>query len=114
MVVMAHAARGKMVALPWTFNLFTGRESIQQMGFSDASWGKTTHSYAKSACTLSRVKFGTIVQEAQVFVKPTHTHSRTTSAAETINIDEDDVRACLVNHSNLDEECKLFSFFSST
>jgi hypothetical protein len=84
------------------------------MGFSDASWGKATCSYAKSAYTLSRVKFDVIVQEAQVFVKPTCTHNRTTDAAETINIDKDDECACLVDNSNLDEECKLFSFFSST
>ena len=87
---------------------------MRQTGFSDASWGKATCSYAKSACALSRVKFDMIVREAQVFVKTTRTRNRTTDAAETINIDEDDERACLVDNSDSDEECKSFSFFSST
>jgi hypothetical protein len=67
---MARVARGKTVPLPRILNLSTGRESMRQTGFSDAAWGNTTRSYAKSAHALPRAKFEAIVKAAQVYMKP--------------------------------------------
>jgi hypothetical protein len=53
-VAMAQAARGKMITLPQTLNLSTGKDSTHQMGFSDTAWGKATPSYAKSVSVLSK------------------------------------------------------------
>lgn len=57
-------------------------------------------------CSLTNTKFAAITQEAQEFVKPTWAHNKTTEATETINIDDDDERACLVDNSDSDMECK--------
>jgi hypothetical protein len=69
-VAMARASRGKTVALPRTFNPSTGKVSLRQTGFNDAAWGRATRSYAKSARSLSNVKFNAITQAAQPFVLP--------------------------------------------
>ena len=69
--VMAHAAKGKMVTLPRTKNLSTGKESMHQTGFSDASWGFASHAFAKSACRLNDDKFGCLMNDTQAFVKCT-------------------------------------------
>jgi hypothetical protein len=109
-IEMARAAKGKTVTLPRTVNLSSGKESMRQMGFSDAAWGNASHSYATSARSLAKVKFDVIVKEAQEFVKPTRARNRTTDATETINVDEDDEQACLLDNSDSESECK--SFFS--
>jgi hypothetical protein len=101
---MARAARGRTITLPKTLNFSTGKDSMRQTGFSDASWGKVTRNYVKSARTLDRVKFDVIIREAQEFVKPTRTRNKTTDATEVIDVDEDDERACLVDNS--DSDCK--------
>jgi hypothetical protein len=36
---MVHAAKGKAVSLPKTFNLSTSKGSMHQTGFSDIAWG---------------------------------------------------------------------------
>ena len=89
-VTMVHAAKGKMVSLHKTFNLSTGKESMCQNGFSYVAWGKATHSYAKSACALTKVKFNGIVQLAQEFMKPNHGCDKSLQALEVICIDSDD------------------------
>jgi hypothetical protein len=67
-----------------------------------------THGHAKSTHTLTKVKFNTIVEEAQKFVKQTCGCGKSTQLTEVINVDQDDEWACLID--NLDsepEECKL-------
>jgi hypothetical protein len=108
MIKMAHAAKGKTVTLPRTVNLSSSKESMRQTGFSDAAWGNASRSYTTSACSLAKVKFDVIVKEAQEFVKPTRARNRTTDATETINVDEDDERACLLDNSDSESECKSF------
>ncbi|KIM91584.1 hypothetical protein PILCRDRAFT_738 [Piloderma croceum F 1598] len=103
-VEMAHAARGRTITHPRTLNFSTNKDSMRQMGFSDASWGKATHNYAKLAHKLTKAKFNVIVKEAQEFMKPTWTRNKTTDAMEVINVDEDDEWAFLVDNS--DSDCK--------
>ena len=106
-IEMIHAAKGKTVTLPRTVNLSSGKESMHQTGFSNATWGNASHSYATSACSIITVKFDVIVKEAQEFVKPTRACNKTTNATETININ-DDKWACLLNNSDSESECKSF------
>jgi len=101
---MARAARGRTITLPRTLNFSTGKDSMRQTGFSDASWGKATRNYTKSARKLTKAKFDVIVKEAQEFVKPTQTRNKTTDTTEVIDVDEDDERAFLVDNS--DSDCK--------
>ncbi|KAI9463520.1 hypothetical protein BJY52DRAFT_1221525 [Lactarius psammicola] len=100
-IEMARAARGKSVALPRTLNLSTGKDSTYQTGFSEAAWGKATCGYAKSACSLTKVKFDQVISDAQEFVKHTRTRSKTVKGEEAANNDNDndDVRGCLTDHS---------------
>jgi hypothetical protein len=105
-VAMVRASKGKTPTLPQTLDLSSGKESMCQTGFSDATWGKATCSYATSAHSLTNIKFAAITQEAQEFVKPTRARNKTTEAMETINIDDDDEHACLVDNSDSDMECK--------
>lgn len=111
MIAMAQAAKGKTISLPRTLNFSTGKEFMQQTGFSDTAWGKASRAYAKSARALSKAKFAAIIEEARVFVKPTRARNRTTDATEIIDVDEDE-RGCLIDNSDSDEleECKLSSF----
>ena len=111
---MVRASKGKMPALPRILNPTSGKESVRQTGFSDATWGKATRGYAISAHSLTNIKFDAIVQEAQEFMKPTRTRNRTTEASTTdiININEDDEHAFLVDNSDSDiSECKSFFLF---
>ena len=97
MVAMVRAANGKTVSLLKTFNPSTGKGSMCQTSFSDISWGKASRSYAKSARSLTKVKFNGIVELAQEFVKPTRGRGRSTQSTEVIDIDSDDERGCLVD-----------------
>ena len=107
-VAMAHASKGKMVTLPRTLNLSTGKDSMCQTGFSDMAWGKATRCYATSVRSLANTKFDAIIQEAREFMKPIQSRGKTTKPTEIINIDDcDDERACLIDNSGSDEECKL-------
>jgi hypothetical protein len=120
MVAMAQAARGKTIALPWMLNLSTSKDSTCQTGFSDTAWGKATQSYAKLASVLSQKKFDTIVKDAQKYVKPVCACNRggtATGTTETNAVDEDDVRAHLVDSEDLNSDtnsgldanaCKFF------
>ena len=109
-VTMVHAAKDKMVSLPKTFNLSTGKESMCQTSFSDVAWGKATRSFAKSACALTKVKFDGIVQLAQEFMKPNRGRGKSSQAPEVIRIDSDDERGCLVDRSDSEgEQCKSLS-----
>lgn len=103
-VEMARASKGKTMPLPRTVNHSTGKESARQTGFSDASWGKASRAYAKSARSLEVVKFDTIVKEATAFLKPVRSRNKTTNAIEVINIDDDgdDERAHLVDNDESD------------
>ena len=102
-IAMARAAKGKTVTLPKTMNHTTGKESMRQTGFSDAAWGKVSCSYAKSACGLGKDKFGSVIRDAQGFVKPTRARNRTTDAAE---VEEEDERGCLIDYSSSDSDCE--------
>ena len=102
-VAMAHAGKGKSVALPRTVNPSSGKESMRHTGFSDAAWGKATRGYATSIRSLTNAKFDVIVKEAQPFTKPTRAHNRVSDATEVIDVDADNERACLVdNDSDVD------------
>jgi hypothetical protein len=103
-VKMAHAARDRTITLLRTLNLSTGKDSMCQMGFSDASWGKVTCNYAKSAHSLTKAKFNVIIKEAQEFVKPTWAWNKTIDTTEMIDVDEDNEQAYLVDNS--DSDCK--------
>ena len=106
-VAMARASKGKTITLPRTLNLSTGKESMRQTGFSDVAWGKATRGYATSARSLANAKFDAIIREAQEFMKPIRARNRTTEPTEIIDIDDDDdKRACLVDNSDTDVECK--------
>lgn len=114
-VAMARASKGKMVTLPRTLNLSTGKDSMHQTGFSDTAWGKATRCYATSARSLANTKFDAIIREAREFMKPIRSRGKTTEPTEIINVDDcDDERACLVDNSGSDEECKLSLFSSVT
>jgi hypothetical protein len=96
---VVHAAKGKTLNLPKTMNLAINKEPTRQTGFSDASWGKATRDYAKSAARLlSTAKFNAIIKEAKGFVKPVHGCKMTQT--ETIDVDEDDEWACLACNSD--------------
>ena len=98
-------------------------QTYGQTSFSDAIWGKATHSYAKSASSFTNTQFGAIVQDAQPFMNPKSTHSKT-EAKEVIEInnnndneqgnlvdnddDEDDDDKDKDNEDNNDKDCKLF------
>jgi hypothetical protein len=99
-VAMARASKGKSVTVPRTRNLSTGKDSMRQTGFSDATWGKVTRSYATSAHALDKAKFDAILQEAQVFMKPIQRsrNKMNTTNTTAISIDDDE-RACLVDNS---------------
>ena len=75
-----------------------------QTGFSDIAWGKATHSYTTSICSLTIKKFEAIVTGAQAFAKPTHTHGRTSDPTEVIDVDVDNEQACLVDNSDSEPE----------
>ena len=96
--------KNKLIPLPLTLNLSTGKELTRQTGFRDAAWGKVTHGYISSICTLSDAKFVAIVTAAQPFMKQTCTHNRKSGTMEIINVDADSERACLVDNSDLDSE----------
>ncbi|KAH9000052.1 hypothetical protein EDB92DRAFT_1939740 [Lactarius akahatsu] len=89
-----HAARGKTLTLPKTLNYSTGKDSTRQTGFSDATWGKVTRNYTKSARLLTKAKFDVIIKEAQVFMKPTWTRTKMAKAGssrEVIDVDDYDI-----------------------
>ncbi|KAH9033496.1 hypothetical protein EDB85DRAFT_1890184 [Lactarius pseudohatsudake] len=74
-------------------------------GFSDAIWGKATWNYTKSAHSLTKAKFDVIIKEARVFMKPTRTWTKMAKAGssrEVIDVDDYDIRACLVANSDSD------------
>jgi hypothetical protein len=106
---MAHASKEKMITLFQTLNHSTGKESMQQTGFSNTAWGKATCGYAKLACMLANTKFEAIIKDAQEFIKLIHACNK--DHTEVINIDNnnDDKRACLVDNSSSDTEYMSFS-----
>ena len=101
-IEMAHGSKGKTIPLPRTVNRSTGKESTRQTGFSDIAWGKATRGYAKSARSLTDVKFNAIVQDAKEFLRPIQSRNKTTEAMEIITIDDDDddERAHLVDNES--------------
>jgi hypothetical protein len=109
---MARASKGKMVTLPRTLNHSTGKESMQQTGFSDTTWGKATCGYTKSARALANTKFEAIIKDAQEFMKPIRARNRDPKEVIDINDDNDDnERGCLVDNSDSEAECMWFSSF---
>lgn len=110
---MHRLARGKTIPpLPQTFNIEITNAPARQTVFSDTTWGKATRSYATSARSLTNMKFEAIFQAAQQFIilnaKRDRSRQRAIEDIEVIDIDDDDEWACLVDHSDNDEECKLF------
>ena len=108
-IAMAHAAKGNMVTLPRTINYSTGKNSMHQTGFSDATWGDISCSYTQSACGLGDKKFSSIIDDAQVFMKRTCAHNMTTDGTEANNLEEDEW-ACL---SSSKSGCESIHFTSS-
>jgi hypothetical protein len=108
---MAHASKGKMVALPWTLNHFTGKESMWHTSFSNTAWGKATCGYAKLAHMLVNTKFEAIVKDLQEFMKLIHAHNRDPTEVIDIDNNDDNERACLVDNSSSEAECIWFSSF---
>ena len=125
-VAVARAARGRTIILPRSLNHSTGKISTRLTGFNGATWGKASQNYAMLARKLSKTELNVIIKEAGVFVKPTRAELNdiieearmfvkskracdSTNAVETI-----DERACLVDDSDSDEECKLSFLFHSS
>ena len=98
-----------MVTLPRTINYSTGKNSMHQTGFSDATWGNISCSYTQSACGLGDKKFSSIIDDAQVFMKRTCAHNMTTDGTEANNLEEDEW-ACL---SSSKSGCESIHFTSS-
>ncbi|KAM6497209.1 hypothetical protein JOM56_007682 [Amanita muscaria] len=97
-IQVARASKGKPISIPRTANLSSGKESMRQTGFSEVAWGKATRGYAKSAASLTKLKFDFIVQDAEESMKPIRARNKTTA---TISIDDDDdERAHLVDNSD--------------
>jgi hypothetical protein len=109
-VAMAHSSKGKAVTLPRTINVSSGKESTRQTGFSDVVWGRVTRGYATSIRSLTNAKLDAIVAAAQVFVKPTRAHNKTSGSTEVIDVDADNERACLVDNS--DSDCNVLQNIS--
>ncbi|KAF8256884.1 hypothetical protein EI94DRAFT_1710014 [Lactarius quietus] len=103
-IAIARAARGKTVTFPHMLNVSTGKDSMHQMGFSDAAWGKVSRSYAKLARALSIAKFGAIVNSAQVYMKPSCFFNKSDTVPTETVVNEDDERACLINNSGSDAD----------
>ena len=110
-VAMAHGSKGKAVTLPRTLNLSTGKESMCNTGFSDASCGKATCRYTISINSLKDHKFDAIITAAQAFTKPTRAHNRASDHTEVIDIDADNEQACVVDNSDSDSDCNVFILF---
>jgi hypothetical protein len=87
---LVHVANGKTVNLPKTMNSATGKESTYQTAF----WNKATRNYAKSWRSLST---DVIIKEAKGFVGPVY--GCNTTQTESIDVDKDDERACLIDNS---------------
>jgi hypothetical protein len=111
-VAMARGSKGKAVTLPRTVNLSSGKESMRQTGFSDAAWGKVTRGYTTSIRSLANTKLDAIVSAAQLFMKPSRAHHRTSDPTEVIDVDADIERACLVDNS--DSDCNVLNSFLFT
>ena len=79
-IAIARAGRSKTITVPRTLNLLTGNEPTQQTGYSDVAWGDVTRNHAKSVRALSEAKIDAIIEDARVYVKPTHARNRTTDA----------------------------------
>lgn len=112
---MSGNAKGKTIPLPRTINPSSGKDSTQQMGFSNTAWGNSTCLYTKSACRLPRAKFDAILEDAWVYMKPIRCN-KITEDMETVDANADEC-GCLVASgseldpgSELDEECALFFF----
>ncbi len=50
----------------------TGKQSAQQSAFSEATWGKPTQSYLKSATNINDVTMEVIMDEAKEFARVTN------------------------------------------
>ena len=114
-MVQGAGGRRKTVSLPRTLNPLTGKESMQLTGFSDTAWGRESRCYTKSARALSKARFDAIIKDAQAYVRPNRAN-KAVEAKDIINIDDDDIRGCLVDGSSdsgSDKECKslLLSHF---
>ncbi|KAH9014523.1 hypothetical protein EDB85DRAFT_1899174 [Lactarius pseudohatsudake] len=98
-ITVACVIKGKTVTFPQTPNLLSGKCSTHRTDFSEATWGKNTCAYATLAWSLTKVKFKVIIQDAQQFMKPAHSHKKTTT--EAMNVDRDDnEHANLVDNSD--------------
>jgi len=80
-------------------------KKAHRTAFSDTAWGNTTRHYATSARELSKAKFDDIIQGAKEYVVPKSNGARKmmTGADEVIEIDNNDVQACLVSKDDDDD-----------
>jgi hypothetical protein len=101
--------RGKVVQvnLPKTFNRASGKETTRPTDFSDATWGKATRDYAQAASKLPDVKFHAIVNGAKEFMKPVRGR-KATQVTDAMDVDEDNARAMLVDHSDVESDNCMF------
>jgi len=106
-ISLARANKSKTISFPCTVNFATGRDSLRHTEFNDVAWGKATHSYATSARSLTNIKFDAIIQDAQEFMKPIRTRTKTTDVADIIEIDDDDDEWALLvdNFDESDSYC---------
>jgi len=78
---------------PQTFNIESTNAPACQTVFSNTTWGKATHSYATSACSLMTMKFEAILQVVQWFIilnaKQDCSHQRAIEDIKVIDIDDD-------------------------
>ena len=84
---LIRASKGKTLPLPRTINLSSGKKSTRQTGFNDTAWGKETRGYTISARSLSAVKFDTIIQDAQKFMRLGRSRGNATTTTEPTVID---------------------------
>jgi hypothetical protein len=97
-IEVARASKGKAsIPLPRLVNQATGKESMRQTGFNDATWGRNTRAYAQTASSLSHAKFTKIIDGAMQYIagKGNRARSKGSDAMEVIDVEEDNIRACL-------------------
>ena len=107
-VEMIHAAKGRNVTLPKTFNHSTGKISNRQTGFNDITWGETTRKYVRSiskAYKKKPEKFDEIITCAKEFSKKSHRADVGAGGADdNATEEEDDLDEELVDISSSEED----------
>ena len=85
---------------------------MRQTGFNDTAWGKETRAYTISARSLSAVRFDTIIQAAQKFMRPVRSRGNAATTTEPTVIDNNyNECASLVDDLSDDETCLCHLFY---